>query len=77
VTGETGPNSEPAKEFHYAGVISPPFFDSAIAASWIASRESLSFRIMPLAKKATPILGDVDESFGSGLARFGFGMRRA
>jgi hypothetical protein len=43
VTRETGSRSEPAKEFHYGGVISPPFFDSAIAASWIARGEGLSF----------------------------------
>lgn len=35
-------NSEPAKEFHYVGVISPPFLDSA-SASWIAGGERLRF----------------------------------
>ena len=43
VTGETGPSSEPSKELHYAGVIPPSFLDSAIAASWVAGGESLSF----------------------------------
>ncbi len=44
VTSETGSRSEPAKEFHYGGVISPPFLDSEIAVSWVASSESLRFR---------------------------------
>ena len=35
--------SERSQELHYAGVISPPFLDFAIAASWIAGGESLSF----------------------------------
>lgn len=41
--GDTARSLELAKEFDYAGVISPPFFGSAIAASRIASSESLSF----------------------------------
>jgi len=43
VIGENEASSESAKEFHNGGVISPPFFDPAIAASWITGSESLSF----------------------------------
>jgi hypothetical protein len=35
--------SEPVKELHYPGVISPPFLCFAITASWIAGGESLNF----------------------------------
>lgn len=43
VASETEASSESPKEFHNRGVISPPFFDPAIAASWITRSESLSF----------------------------------
>jgi hypothetical protein len=36
-------SSESAKEFHYAGIVSPPFLDSAAASSWLTGGESLSF----------------------------------